>query len=235
MSQTSDAPDTPGGEPTLLLTRPEAQSREFLALCEARAGRRVSCVVSPVLEIVETGEVPDLGRVRTVILTSGNAVRRLGRALAGRTVVTVGERTAALARAEGAEARCLGENIEAFLDNLGAVEGPALHAHGVHSRGDLAARAATRGLLVEEAVVYDQVALPLTRAAQSLLQGNSPVVAPLFSPRSARLLSSASIRAPLVVLAISAATRDAWTGPGSVTVAEAPTAEDLCRCVTEAM
>ena len=235
MPQTSEAPETPAGEATLLLTRPEAQSQEFLALCEALAGRRLPCVVSPVLEIVDLGEVPDLTLFRTVIVTSGNAVRRLGRTLAGRVVVTVGERTAALARDQGADARCLGPDVDAFLENIDGVEGPAVHVRGVHTRGDLAGRAAAKGLTVEEAVIYDQVARPLSRAAEALLQGNSPVVVPLFSPRSAGLLSATPIGAPIFVIAISPATRVAWTGPGRVTVAETPTAEAVCRAVTEAL
>jgi uroporphyrinogen-III synthase len=162
-------------------------------------------------------------------------VRRLGRALAGQIVVTVGERTAALAREQGADAHCLGADVEAFLKNIEGLAGPALHARGVHTRGDLAGRAAAKGLTVEEAVIYDQVARPLSRAAEALLQGNSPVVVPLFSPRSAGLLSATPIRAPLFVIAISLATREAWTGPGRVTVAETPIAEALCRRVTEAL
>ena len=69
---------------TLLLTRPRAQSDLFLADCEAALDRRLPVVISPLIEIDPVGDIPDLGHFRTIVLSSGNGVRRLGRMLAKR-------------------------------------------------------------------------------------------------------------------------------------------------------
>ena len=219
---------------TLLLTRPEPQSQAFLAECEAEMKRRLPVVISPLLRIENIGDIPDLDNFDTIILTSGNGVARLGPALAGRRVFTVGERTAALARAHGAEASALGENVEAFLDHATEIKGKALFCRGVHSRGELAARLVSGGVEIEEAVLYDQVAVPLSNAASLLLTGEDPVVAPVFSPRTARLLSASLITAPLTVLAISPATAKAWTSRGRILIAETPDAFAMRGLVTQA-
>ena len=221
-------------EPTLLLTRPEPQSRAFLNMCETRLGRRMPVVISPVMRIEPAGDPPDLERFGTIVVTSGNGVESLGHALAARKVRTVGTHTAERARVFGAEALALGENAEAFLENSGDLTGPVLLVRGVHARGDLAERLGALGFEVEQADLYDQVAVPLNSAARTLLAGDSPVVAPVFSPRTARLLAQAAISAPLKVLAISRSTADAWTGPGRLDVAETPDAEAMCRLVEQA-
>lgn len=222
---------------TLLLVRPAARSAEFLALCEARAGRRIPAVISPVMRIVPEGAIPDLAAYRTVVLTSASAVGRLAEdsLLAGRRVATVGEATAALARRHGADAACLGEDVEDFL--RGALpEAPAIHCRGAHTRGDLARRLGELGVPCDEAVIYDQVSEPLTPAARQLLGGNAPVILPLFSPRSAALASRASpITAPMIIPAISRATAQAWSGPGVIRVAEEPTAESMCSLTIDAL
>lgn len=218
-------------EPTLLLTRPEPQSRSFLELCEARAGRSLSAVISPVLRIEATGALPDLDRFDVVIVTSANAVRCLagGPGLTGRRVVTVGARTAEAARAAGADATMLGEDADSFVAAAGQIGGRAILCRGVHAQGDIAARLASQDVMVEESIVYDQVAQSLSPEAEALLAGRLPVLIPLFSPRSADILGrQAKIDAPVTVIAMSENVAARWPGPGRVAVADAPTAEAMC-------
>lgn len=219
---------------TLLLTRPKAQSEAFLSACEAQIGHRLPVVIAPLLRIEPVGEVPDLDAFETLVLTSGNGVARLGSALANRQVVTVGDKTAELARGFGAIASALGENVDAFLENAPKFEGRVLFCRGVHSRGELAQKLSDLGNTVEEAVLYDQIGQPLGEAGQRLLTGRAMVVAPLFSPRTAKLLSANQITAPLKVLAISQATADAWAGPGELRIAERPDADHMRQMVQEA-
>ncbi len=218
---------------TLLLTRPEPQSRAFLAECEIAMQRRLPVVISPLLRIEPLGEVPDLEPFDTIILTSGNGVARLGSALAGRHVVTVGEKTAALARESGAAAVALGENVEAFLEQASKIKDRVLFCRGVHSRGDLAEKLTGFGVRVEEAVLYHQAAVPLSNAACLLLEGAAPVIAPVFSPRTAKLLSANQISAPITVLAISAATAQAWTAGGQIRTANAPDSASMQELVAQ--
>lgn len=197
--------------------------------------RRLPVVISPLMRIEPTGDVPDFDKYKTIILTSGNGVQRLGPALADRHVATVGRRTAELAREQGADASALGENVEEFLTAASDLISPALFCRGVHSRGDLANRLTDMGHSVDEAVLYEQVSVPLSNAARMLLTGDAPVVLPVFSPRTAKLLSSNRITAPTVVLAISSATASAWNASGKMHIAESPDAKAMRALVTRTL
>ena len=218
-------------EPTLLLTRPEAQSKAFLILCERAAGRRLPVVISPILAIRRTGVLPDLDNYATIVFTSGNGVRAAleTAGLSGRRIATVGQRTAEIAHAAGASAVSLGDNVKAFLSAAGGLAGPVLFCRGAHTRGNLAERLRQAGLSVDEAVIYDQEALPLSVAARSLLSGETPVIAPVFSPRSASLLAGYGVfNAPITIVAMSRNVADAWKAPGKIVVADVPTSEAMC-------
>ena len=140
--------------PILLLTRPEPQSCLFLAECEEALGRTIPAVVSPILRIDPVEEEIDLARYKTLIITSANAVRLLDRRLNDMRVATVGEQTAEIARTFGADADCLGENVEAFLANSSLISAPAVHLRGRHSRGSLARRLCEAGIPTDECVLY---------------------------------------------------------------------------------
>jgi len=219
---------------TLLLTRPSAQSQAFLADCEGILRRRIPAVISPVIEVEPIGDLPALDDFTTLVITSGNGVRCLEHALAGRKVATVGAKTAELARRFGADAVALGETVTEFVTRARELEGPALYCRGVHTRGQLAEQLVAAGLSVSEALLYDQVSQPLTQAARALLTGEGRVVAPVFSPRSAALLSANVITAPLTVIAMSEAVRDAWQNSGDVQIAAKPTAAAMCMKIAEA-
>ena len=225
--------DDPG--PTLLLTRPEAQSTSFLADCERRLGRRIPTVISPVMNIIPVAEPPDLNEFAVIVAASGNAVRLLGGNLESRIVLTVGEATAALARGFGARAKALGETAETFLERIEEVTCPAIVCRGRHARCNLADRLSAQGVTTVDLVLYDQVPCPLSQAAHALLAGSSPVAAPVFSPRSAELLSCYAATAPMIVLAISNAAKAAWRGDAEFRVAKHPTAESMCDLVVEVL
>lgn len=219
--------------PVLVLSRPERQSREFLAACKARVKRDIDAVISPVMKIEATPHAIDPERFSTFIVTSRNALDHVGVPLRDRVVVTVGERTAEQARKLGAKAVCLGENVDAFIENASGVAAPALHLRGVHGRGDLAARLTTGGLPTEECIVYDQVEQPLSDEALSALAGGHAVV-PVFSPRSAALVSRHTVHPETRVLAISPSAAAAWSGPGAVTVSASPDRDGMLELVAAA-
>lgn len=204
---------------TLLLTRPEAQSRAFLAQLEAVAGP-MRHVISPLFELRPTGApVPPTGEI---VLTSGRAVEALEPGvLAGRRAWCVGPRTAAMAREAGAE--IVGQAADAAgLRVAMAAAGvrAAVHLRGDHVAGDLA----LPGLNLEEIRVYESKDRPLTPEASRLLAGTGAVLAPVFSPRSARLLAQAAGTSlgRLTVVAISAAAAAPVAGAARVTVAPRP-------------
>ena len=216
--------------PTLLLTRPDVQSRAFLAECETALGGRIPTVVSPLMHIIDVGDFPDLDQFETLIVTSAHAVRRLSDVdgLRGRRLVCVGEATAEMARKHGADATAFGADVDTFLSKAKGLQAPCLYVRGRHIRLDLTAALARQGVLTSEVVVYDQVAQPLSRAGEALLSGSTPVVAPLFSARTAELLGrSSDIRAPMKVIAMSEGVASAWTGGGRVETVASPTAVSM--------
>ena len=224
--------------PVLLLTRPRPASEAFLGRLEDYLGRSVDCIISPVLEIVDHGRLPDVDPYATLVFSSSNAVERLGREgmLKGRSVRTVGEATAEMARRYGAEAEALGGDVDAFIAHSGSLEGPCLHCRGVHSRGDLAARLAALSIPCDEAVVYDQREVRQTDEATARALSGSRIVAPVFSPRSARLLAEQlPENAHIQIIAISPAAASVWPDRGQVEIAEAPTAEEMLRLVAAAL
>lgn len=205
--------------PTLLLTRPEAQATAFAADFAMRFGPDVPVIISPILRIVPVATRLSLDGVTGLIFTSGRAVARFAQLSDNRALPAycVGERTAALARKAGLTARVAGTDAQAALDFLRAEPpgGRLLHLRGRHSRGDIAAELRAADQPCDEVIVYDQQEQQLDRAAQALLAGRTPVLLPLFSPRSAAIVSGQihQAAAPVAVAAISRATMAAWTGP----------------------
>lgn len=206
--------------PILLLTRPDADSRRFAALLpDWRA------VISPILRIVAVDhDGAALHRAPGLVFTSAHAVASAGPGR-GRLAICVGGRTAEAARAAGFDVRRGGGSAESLLPLIAAAPVPLIHPHGRHLARDLP---------VPGLVVYDQQAQPLNDAARAVLAGDEPVVLPLFSPRSARLVADAvaGARAPLWVVAISPAALAAWNGPrAGQGVAEAPDAPAMIAAI----
>lgn len=204
--------------PTVILTRPEPASRQFAADLERMLLGRARILISPILEIVPEPVVADLSAYQTLIFTSANAVVVLGRRpeLAGRAAYCVGDRTAEAAARSGFRAVSASGDAASLSARLLADRppGPWLHPTGEHQRIDLAKALTSAGHRTERVVVYRQVPRALTKAATAAL-GRSSAILPVFSPRSAALLSEAmpggSI--PPLVVAISPAAANAWSAP----------------------
>lgn len=211
---------------TLLLTRPEAQSRAFAE--ELGAGVRI--VIAPVLEIVETGVRPDLADYCGVILTSANAVR-FASGLKGVRAWCVGDRTAKAAQARGAQVMRVADDAEDLLAGFDGT-GPLLHLRGENARGNVAERLTLAGIETYEAVIYRQDSCELTRQARGLIEGEDKVILPLFSPRSAALVGKqvARVGSGLEVIAMSPAVAEAWraeTGARALEVCDRPTGAEM--------
>lgn len=193
--------------PTLVLTRPDPQARALVA----ELGVDVPVVIAPVLEIAPADPPPDLGPYRGVILTSVNGVAHAPD-LTGKRVYCVGERTAQAARAKGGDVRLVTPDAARFLRQIEA-NGPLVHLHGRHRAGTIAEDLTSAGLETHSVTVYEQNARPLTEDAKALIEGASPVVLPLYSPRTARLVGAGVVRVgPRVrVIAISPAAAESWT------------------------
>jgi uroporphyrinogen-III synthase len=211
--------------PTILLTRPEAQSRDLAA--RLRTQIDVPILVSPILEIAPVHFTLPV-TPRFLILTSAHAAEAAQAAgLTGLPAFCVGDRTAEAAAAVGLLPRSASGDAGALLGLLkdAAPEGPGLYLRGRHAASDIEPDLVQAGIDTHSVIAYDQLPRPLTPEARAALHGAAPVILPLFSPRSARLLASEAegATAPLDLIPISANAAAAWKGrAASITVAAAP-------------
>ena len=191
--------------PLCLLTRPLAQSQAFAAELSG-----VECLIAPILRIEALSfDHARIAAAPGLIFTSANAVPFAGPGQ-GRPALAVGPQTAAAARAAGFVVEEGPGDALGMLPMLAGRQG-WLHLHGRHR---------ARALPVDGIAVYDQVAQPLSAAAQAALAGARRLILPLFSPRSAALLSdaAAAAQAPIAVVAISARADAAYRGPARLRI-----------------
>lgn len=192
----------PAPRPILLMTRPGDDSERTAA----RIGADV--IVAPILQIVPVDhDGAALAQAPGLVFTSAHAVASAGPGR-GRPAICVGERTGQVARDAGFAVIQGAGTAVSLAPLIAASPVPLVHPHGRH----LAQRLAVPGV-----VVYDQRPQPLTARARAALMGARPVVVPVYSPRSARLLAkmAAGARAPLWLVAISDAAAAAWTAPAA--------------------
>lgn len=246
-------PEAQTGGPRLLITRPEAAGQRFLRECEAVWGRPMATIFSP-LQTIQPVDPPALPRPSALVLTSEAGAERAGAlglaAGAGDLPAwCVGPRTAAAARASGLLSHEAGPDADGLLAAILAARptGLLLHLRGLHAAGDIAARLRAAGLDAAEAIVYAQVPQPLSADASEAFTSPAPVLAPLFSVRSATLLRKAvatrDTRAPLHLVALSDAVARAWEGgdpadekapvSASLTIAAAPNGEAMVHTTLE--
>ncbi|WP_420585492.1 uroporphyrinogen-III synthase [Ruegeria sp.] len=195
------------------MTRPRTASERFVAQLPTRTRSRVEVIYSPILEIKPLPVTVDVTGMRGLIFTSANAVNAAVSLGVARDIPAfcVGPATTATANAAGWEAHMVGASAEELVGYLlkHRPDSPLLHLRGVHSRGNIAERLTESGLTVREQPVYQQHLLPLTPQATTIARGEIPVIAPLFSPRTARHFADIwPGSAPLWLVAISAATAD---------------------------
>ncbi|WP_162497364.1 uroporphyrinogen-III synthase [Roseovarius dicentrarchi] len=199
--------------PIILITRPEPGATRFVAALKDLPGDDLSVVLSPVLAIAPQGSLPDLTGVRWLIFTSQHGVFRFAELSARRDIPAycVGDTTAEAAEQAGITAISAGGDARDLLARIAAdgAAGPMLHLRGAHAAADVAGALTTAGVPAGDAVLYAQHKVPLNDAARACLSGTAPVIAPVFSPRSAAaLFEGVDVTAPLVVLAISRAAAD---------------------------
>jgi uroporphyrinogen-III synthase len=199
----ADAPASRHGK-RALVTRPRA---EAAGLRDALAARGVEALIEPLMEIrFRDGSGPDLEAVQALLCTSANGVRALARSTPerGLRLFSVGEATAACARAEGF---CRVESAGGAVDDLARLAaerldpggGPLLHVAGSALAGDLAATLGARGFTVERMVLYEARPVPaLGPACVRALDAGLVDFALFYSPRTAAIFARLAERAGLL-------------------------------------
>lgn len=181
--------------PFLLMTRPAAAGQRFWQGLPQDLRDRLHLVMSPLIETVATGPLPDLRRYDGVILTSAHAVdafRDLGGHADGLTCFTVGTATARAAAGVGFVTRAADGDAGDLVRLVSArAKGQRLiHLRGTHTRGNVAERLNVANVQTDSTQIYDQRACDLSPEASGVLSGDTPIVVPLFSPRTAALFAA---------------------------------------------
>ena len=223
--------------PTLILTRPKAASLRFAEGFR----RRVRLVISPLIEIekVDAAYSP----AEAVIFSSQNAVESI-RDLPDcvkRRAYCVGAATAAAAKRAGFEVLGVAETAASLEQVLRAAapRGPLLHLRGDVVAYPLAERLNQAGIETNQAVIYRQSPQPMTDEAREVLASGRPCIAPLFSPRSARLFAEAARgnHPALTLIAMSDAVAKACDGliVKEIRTASAPDAQAMRQMIEEVL
>ncbi|MHA6324442.1 uroporphyrinogen-III synthase [Roseivivax sp. CAU 1753] len=226
--------------PILLLTRPRAASERLLSDIMAEGIRPESALISPLIDIVIDGRLPKMSQYRGLVFTSAAGVEAYD-ALHGphRDVCfTVGHATAEAARAIGLNPVSADGNADALVALVLAADpvGPLLHLRGKHSCGEVAARLTSAGIETHSAVLYDQVQRPLNALAAQAMSRNRPIVAPVFSTRTAEaLVGDGPFRAPLYLAAISRAVARPLQAlsPVAMVTADQPNGAAMRKCILQ--
>lgn len=191
------------------MTRPKAQSASFADMVVAAWNGPLTVVHSPLIEIVWIDTPPSAGEV--LIFTSVNGVAAAKRMTLpkGRPAWCVGDKTAKAARNAGFAPKTGPGDADGLVADIIAANPRVRLAHirGMHTRGDVSARLAAAGVNCDDVIAYDQRALTLNAAAKSALAGKSPVIVPLFSPRTGVIFAQqgpyqAKVYAPVISEAV---------------------------------
>ena len=220
------------------MTRPHAASERFVAQLPACVLSRVQIVYSPLLAIRPAAAAVDTSGMEGLIFSSANGVNAAISQDVRRDLPAycVGPVTTETAREAGWDAQMAGGTAEELVATLlrQRPQSPLLHLRGEHSRGNIAERLTELGLTVREQPIYRQRLLPLTSEAQAIAAGSTPIIVPLFSPRTARQFADIwPENAPLLVAAISQAAADPLENLGlaRLKVAKRPTPKKMRKAV----
>ena len=218
--------------PTLLLTRPARQAQAFLAALSAELGREPAHHISPVLQIAPVA-FEDPGAPQALLFTSANGVSAFTsqHAAADRMAYCVGDSTAEAARAAGFVARSAAGDVDKLVEriiaDLDPAAGPLVHISGDHVAGDLVEVLRNAGFDARRRVAYTQQPQSLDATARDLLR-SGPVVAPLFSPRSAMIFAEQVAAIHPVDLTTIAISQDAAVeGVGLTLIAPEPSRKGM--------
>ena len=233
---------------TLLLTRPEAQSRGLAKDIETHFPE-ARCLISPLIEIQLIGSLPDLSGIAALIFTSVNGVQAYGNlgGPIGMRSYCVGNKTAQAAReidleavsADGASANL----ISLIASEVAPTGGDLLHIRGEHTTGDIAQILTAKGFGVREAKLYRQSTVALSEAAKSALAFSSVAVIPIYSPRTAELLAAEFTANPdwprdqitVVCIGQNAAAALSGLGFGKIAIADAPNGAAMLAAIAKVL
>ena len=217
------------------MTRPAAAGTRFVDSLSPDTRARITPIFSPLIKIEPTGAPVDMTGITGAIFTSANGVR-FAPPGAGRPAYCVGAATTEAAAQQGWHASQRGDTAADLIDSLrdAPPDGTLLHLSGVHTRGAVAATLSAAGLQVRHIAVYDQTLCPLSPDARQALLHGTPVIVPLFSPRTAQHFAAQAPtlqHAHLVTLSAAVADCSAADTAATLTICAQPTGASMADAI----
>lgn len=229
----------------VILTRPAAQGARFAELVRENCGPNVRVIISPLMAVEHI--TPDLGQdtYSAVIFTSEPAVKatQTFHGTLPALAYCVGEHTSLVAQEAGFSTRTANGDAATLIALIQTAQeqGPLVHLRGRDTRGQVAERLNSAGIVTFETIVYAQNPVPLSQEARAVLGAAFPVILPVFSPRSADMLAVAlaqtGVTAPLVIVAFSPAVAGRLIDAGLTPrlVASHPDARSMLAAIQQAL
>lgn len=216
------------------MTRPLDAAQRFVSSLPQELGSRLKPIYAPLMKITMVPVTPDMSTIKGVIFTSVNGVIAVPGPNQNRTPTAycVGSATSALAKNKGWHVEHIGVDANDLIDRMlqGRVSGSLLHLCGRHTRGSIAERLTSAGVSTQRLVIYDQELQHFPEEVRCSLLQESNVIAPIFSPRSARhFVNQCASLQGLHLVALSDAVAEPLKAMtySSLSVAAVPTAESL--------
>lgn len=221
---------------TLLMTRPYAASVRFVGQLPDTVQAQVNVCISPLIRIAPLVDRIPLGNAAALIFTSANAVEIAGSVIPDRSLPAycVGAATTRSAQKAGWKAQFCGETAEKLIETLtgSCPAGPMLHLCGVHTRNAISERLSSVEIKTSSIAIYDQITEVFTKQAVDALNGSIPIIAPLFSPRTARQFANQVPKtAPLWLAALSGEVAKPLKSLNyqKLVICDQPDAKTMCR------
>ena len=202
-------------QPIIVITRPNAQAQSFATDLHVAYGSELPVMIAPLMQIVPV-DVENIGSPAHLIFTSVNGVDQAERLAISTTATAwcVGDQTAAAADGLGMTVKNAKGNSANLVDLILSErpQGEIVHLRGAHATGNIAERLSAAGLTCRGVVVYAQVDADPPGALLQAFGADTPLIIPVFSPRSAELLSATRPHhAPVTFVAMSEAVASALT------------------------
>lgn len=194
-------------QPTVVITRPKAQAESFAAELRATHGTQMPVLIAPLMRIAPVTPT-EIGDPAHVIFTSVNGVDQAVRLGISQTATAwcVGDQTAAAAARLGFDVKNVKGTSADLIDMVikARPDGEIVHLRGAHATGQIVENLTQAGLTCHAKVVYAQEDEAPSDALLRALGETGPLIIPVFSPRSAALLTKTMPhRAPLILIAMS--------------------------------
>ena len=218
----------------ILLTRPRDQALGFAEALVKLGVIPKNILIDPIQKIEGVEVSYDFTSVRALLITSANAVAYLPADLIGSNLPTfcVGKATTRAALKRGLMAQHLAATAQGLCNVLSAQvpRGLLLHLRGTHTSLDFEVHFWDTPIEAQNLIIYRQTTQELGFETYKLLRGVDPIILPVFSPRSARLLCELDLNWALhtsVVISEEVADPCRAAGFGEVIVSAEPTAASM--------